>query len=613
MGDLTPLSFAADWLPKLVGELARVREKRAKEVAAIGNLFGDPFLLASHYIEPHCQQINPANYDDQDIASVVRSPVFETVRAFFERCSKDIHRDGRRQMFVLADAGMGKTSLLVMLKLMHLHEFWPGGYLCELIKLGPDAVPAIQKLENHARTVLLLDSLDEDSLAWGRANDRILEILQATTQFLAVVITCRTQFFPIDPDSPEKLGVVAIGAYKCPSVYLSSFSNEQVRAYLRKRFPRAIWRQLLGLEDPRQAKAYRVVEQMDTLAMRPMLLAYIDDVMAGDVDKRVLTTYEAFSILVDQWLAREERLSGGKLKAVDLATACLHVARHLDIAGTRVLPLNKLAELAEVDRTVRAIESVHLTGRALLNRTSTGEYRFAHYSLQEFLLAKYLVTRGEVSVDMVGSSDWRPQDGLRHVSVQGSSLLGRFLIEGARQKTPPERTFIVLRTSFRNAAFAGLDLSGMAFVDCEFKDADLRGAQFVRSRLWGCDLSGAHLDHAVLIEASTVGTSFQKAGLPGANLRKLRTTELSAWQGTLATSFERADLNGAHFAGADLANAILQSARLADGIASQTTKWPAGFDYKGAGVSVEAVDSSAPAYQPVGEPRLSVRWDPKRM
>lgn len=71
-------------------------------------------------------------------------------------------RGGHTQLFILSDAGMGKTSLLLMLKLAHLFSFWPKRYNCLLLKLGPDTLERLRAHPNKGDTVLLLDALDED-------------------------------------------------------------------------------------------------------------------------------------------------------------------------------------------------------------------------------------------------------------------------------------------------------------------------------------------------------------------------------------------------------------------------------------------------------------------
>jgi hypothetical protein len=150
---------------KLFKLLTRLRDARRDEFARIGDVFGDPLQLARFYVEPECQHHNPADrHKDQEPVSQVRAPAFKVVNDFLRGDFTPLG-DGRTQMFILSDAGMGKTSLLMMIRLMHLMAFWPSGYDCLLLKLGEDTLQTLADHKDKAHTVLLLDALDEDPLA----------------------------------------------------------------------------------------------------------------------------------------------------------------------------------------------------------------------------------------------------------------------------------------------------------------------------------------------------------------------------------------------------------------------------------------------------------------
>ena len=230
--------ISASWLKPLWKKLKGIRGEREEEIQRITNDFVDPHELARFYVEPSCQHHNPADHqEDREPRSAVKSPVFKTVSDFLEG-DYAVTDGGRNQMFVLSDAGMGKTSLLVMLKLTQLTHFWPQPYHCELFKLGADTLTRVKKLTAPGSTVLLLDALDEDVTAWGKLDQRVLEILTHTSQFRRVIISCRTQFFPeTAADSFANPGRVKLGGFTCPMIFLSLFDNGQVEEYLGKRYP----------------------------------------------------------------------------------------------------------------------------------------------------------------------------------------------------------------------------------------------------------------------------------------------------------------------------------------------------------------------------------------
>jgi hypothetical protein len=236
--DMEPLTFVnIQWVKPLLQKLQDIRGERNQAVTALADVFGDPQVMLNYYVVPNCQHHNPADHDeDERSRSFVKSPVDVTLQAFLG--AETLLRDGRNQLFILADAGMGKTTLLLMLKMWHLFSFWPKGYDCLLLKLGNTSLEKIEQHERKANTVLLLDALDEDPLAHGRIDERLKELLEASRNYRQVLITCRTQFFPaIGLDPLGDAGRITLGGSRCPMLFLSLFDDAQVEDYLRKRFP----------------------------------------------------------------------------------------------------------------------------------------------------------------------------------------------------------------------------------------------------------------------------------------------------------------------------------------------------------------------------------------
>ena len=194
--DAAAFTLAKDWLPNLLSILRQQRTARREEIDRLADDFGDPIQLAEFYVEPHCQQFNPADDDEDEARYIVREPIFNRLQYFFGGHSLT----GGHQMFILADSGMGKSSVLMMLKLAHLKSFWPKDYDCTLLKIGNDTIAQIEAIAGKRRTILLLDALDEDPQAWGRIRHRLEEILVASRNFWRVIISCRTQFFSAGED-----------------------------------------------------------------------------------------------------------------------------------------------------------------------------------------------------------------------------------------------------------------------------------------------------------------------------------------------------------------------------------------------------------------------------
>lgn len=400
MAELSDISYdvAVGWIGQLAKAYVGLKKKKQDELNMIGNIFGPPKEIANYYIQPECQQINPANDDEDQASSRVRSPVLKTIAHFLS--GEIASKLGDRHMFVLSDAGMGKSSLLIMLKMTHMSSFWPNSFDCVLFKLGADTIEDIRAIEGKQNTVLLLDSLDEDPAAWSDTRARLVSLLDETSHFRRVIITCRTQFFPTtQQDVFERPGYVEVGGYSCPSIYLSLFSRDQIREYLTKRFPRSFWQALIQKDDPKYAKAENAVEKMQSLRCRPMLLAHIDGILDGE--RNCETEFEMYDVLVSQWLKREEikaRKRGDSLTAAELEQAATVVAIELQRSGLRILPVGELTRLCAKSPVLNKLGLVEISGRSLLNKTSDGEYRFSHYTIQEFLVAKALLDK-QISLD----------------------------------------------------------------------------------------------------------------------------------------------------------------------------------------------------------------------
>ncbi len=498
-GEIIAIKTGVDWALKLFGMLNRSRSRREKALDAINDiLYEDPLDFVRYYVEPECQDRNPADQLDED-DMLNKAPIMEVVEKFFKK-EKNKNQPGDNQMFVLSDAGMGKTSLLSMLKLMHLNRFMPSIRQCELKKLDDKTVEEIGKIEDKRHTILLLDSLDEDAAAFGRVKDRLYEILKASQPFFKVIVTCRTQFFPnVEEERLEKFGKITIQGFRCPVKYLSFFSDEKVEQYLAKRFPRRFWQSA----NPKAERAARLIRKMGYLRFRPMLLAYIDDLMGpreGEDGRNALEVenldeYEIYDLLVENWLLREER-KDPTLSRKALLPACIVLATYMQVEHTRKVPEEKLDRLIEKIADARPVKDIHIKGRSLLNRNSYGDYRFSHKTIQEFLVARQLLEDKPV---------WDP-----HRPIPVTDFMMDLIALGKRVANFAERLDFS-GVDFTNKNLRGLKLPGSDFSGRDFSGADLSGGDFS-----GCDFSGCDFSGCDFSECKLAGTRFAECRLKGA-------------------------------------------------------------------------------------------------
>ncbi|MDM8555635.1 pentapeptide repeat-containing protein [Desulfococcaceae bacterium HSG7] len=508
------------WINNLWDILLKKTATHKTELEEINTItLGDPLEIARYYVEPDCQDVNPSNY--AQIESITsKDPMMEKINGFFQMSS---FRRGANQMFVLSDAGMGKTALLTMLKLMELTSLWPKQKRCILKKLGKGTLGEIAGIKKRADAILLLDSLDEDPAAYGRVRERLIDILRATKDFFKVIITCRTQFFPKTEDDPLKRpGFFKIDEFTCNAKYLSFFSDEKVEQYLSKRFPNKFF---FWKDKKKMIEAQAVISKMGSLRCRPMLLSYIEDLMASSVISQESSEYHIYDALVQSWLLREKDKTPA-LSEKALLKACIILATVMQIRQKRSISENDLDKLAKRIGEVMPIKEVDIKGRSLINRNSEEHYRFSHYSIQEFCVAKLLLEKSFIKPKgRIPITDFI----FRLIALSGKTpnMIEKLNFKALNFKTP-------------GLKLKGLKLPGADLQGADFSHADLSGADFSHADLSGAnfnhaDLSGADFSHTDLSEADFSTTILKRVNFKNVNLTNV--------------NFKDADCSSANFVG----------------------------------------------------------------
>ncbi len=441
------LSFVkAEWVKPLWKQLDRISGERAEELDRLRKEFFDPNLLKEIYVVPHLQDRNPADARQDDlILGAARQSAFERINEIFQS-KPPLEKDGRHQIFILSDAGMGKTSLLLMIKLMNLTSFWPQEYSCQLFKLGDDTMQRVRELPNKGETFLLLDALDEDPQAWKRIKARLQELLVVSEDFRRVIISSRTQFFPeMETDSLGRPEIKVLFGWHCPVLYLSPFSDGQVQEFIEKKLPLTLKHRLcfqVGKIRQQRQKAAQLLEQMQDLRMRPMLLQHIDKLLKVETPQQGWNAYAVYQALINEWLDRETRNFHRKRKEwlawareqnytierlperKELFAACMKIAEWMQRRGERIISEEELQHLVLADQNIAWLEKFELGGRSLLNRNSERAFRFSHYTIQEFLVA-YGIINNALAI----SEPVRPTDQLLRFLELSNGMIAWHLLD----------------------------------------------------------------------------------------------------------------------------------------------------------------------------------------
>ncbi|SEL42059.1 hypothetical protein SAMN04488505_102231 [Chitinophaga rupis] len=376
-------------LPGLHKLIIFLLERRKKGILR-RNLY--PFFDAAeivnatkYYVETRFQNIDPANEQETRLANVFSAK--QKIIPFLIKKSFNSD-DSQKYFMVLADSGMGKTTMLINLYYTYLRQIGRR-FEIKLLPLGSKDLDSTLLSINQTdkqKKILLLDGFDEDPKAVEDYRKRMNELLDLTSEFRKVIITSRTQFFESAIEEPYETGQMKFGGDKGMhffyKMYVSPFDDKNVSDYLNKKY---------GFFNKRKKRVAKgIVEQCPNLMVRPMLLAYIDNLVTENQTYKY--SYELYDTLITKWLDRESSrvpvCSKGKFKAdLRLFSRAVAIDIYYNQKERNGLFINseELSELArkfDIDLTI-----IDLKSKSLLNRNASGQYKFSHKSILEYFLS----------------------------------------------------------------------------------------------------------------------------------------------------------------------------------------------------------------------------------
>ncbi|GAK60917.1 leucine Rich Repeat domain protein [Candidatus Vecturithrix granuli] len=344
-----------------------------------------------YYVETKCQNVAPSQ--DEEPGRTYAFAAREKVIPFFLKKAFKPHQDDCQFYIVLADSGMGKTTFLLNLYRRYHEQFFGAPYQIKLFPLGfPDIDKEIEKIEDKANTILLLDAFDEDHQAVQDYKKRLQELILKVVHFREVVLTCRTQFFPSEDEEPHETGVMRFGGEGGERLfrkfYLSPFDAQDIRVYLRKRFSL--------LQRAKRRKAQQIVESCPNLMVRPMLLSYIEDLLKHD--RPYNAAFEVYAELINRWVEREARKVAPD-RPDDYMKQLYQFSREIAVDLYRRWRSERQSSLLISGREIQPFAEKHgiklsemeMKSRSLLNRSAREEYKFSHKSVLEYFLAEEAV------------------------------------------------------------------------------------------------------------------------------------------------------------------------------------------------------------------------------
>ncbi|MFM9948232.1 MAG: SUMF1/EgtB/PvdO family nonheme iron enzyme [Saprospiraceae bacterium] len=395
------LYFITNWIKKLQAHL-----KNKKTATDLSPYFEYQKVKQARdlFIESKGQN-NPPTHEEEmsDSKSFI---VKKELIPWFIKDAFDEKKESNKYYLILADSGMGKTTLMINLYVRY-HSKYGRKHNIRLIPFGDNRIvkhlEELAKKQDEAKnTILLLDAFDEykgllppsepDGLTDDeRFRKKLDEIVELTRDFREVVITSRTQYFPGQEDKPYELKIPRFddkGFHTLAKLYLSPFDEKEIQQYLNKKFGR-----LKFWNNNKKRIAKSIVEASPKLMVRPMLLAYIDYLV--DSKRTFKTTYEIYDTLIEKWIEREadkrkhESTSREKFRNDLLQFShkiALVIYRNHQQNNTLSIDKETARQLCQQENL--DLQDYEITGQSLLTRDANHNWKFAHKSILEFFLAK---------------------------------------------------------------------------------------------------------------------------------------------------------------------------------------------------------------------------------
>ena len=222
--------------------------------------------------------------------------------------------------------------------------------------------------------------MDEDASFQINPIKRIKEIYKLTANFYKVIITSRSQLVTISEISQIKTNTYMWGPQKGEYgyliLYLAPFSQKDIKYYIIRKYP--------SMQYVKRKKALKICAAHWNLFSRPMILSFINEIVMNNMYN--LTISNVYDTVIRSWISHERNIKKKELIMFYYRIAEIILQKQLNGLSATITE----AELSEL-RIEFGIDDSVVRSRALLNRDSSGKYKFAHKTILEYLIAEQTI------------------------------------------------------------------------------------------------------------------------------------------------------------------------------------------------------------------------------
>lgn len=451
-----------------------------------------------------------------------------------------------KYFIVLAESGMGKSTFLQMLFIKYQKKILKRYKMYFYPLTNNIDTNDWKNIKHKNNCILLLDALDEDSLALKNCEDRIKQITEASLEFYKVIITCRTQFFSNEQNEPQNTSLINYDTkskkLKFHKIYISKFDNNDINTFLKKHY---------RFKKNKINQAKNIINKCADLMARPMILAYIDDLLKNPEIHSCIS--DIYNKLIDEWLNREPV----NYEILKHFTNC--VMRYMFDHNVFFVSEDTIAVLCKKDE-IDIINPILARTRSLLTRNNIGEYSFAHKSIFEYLISyeaiyndtnirkKLLISEKYIDLKFYQEMSFRQvkqnNNNLTFLDLRNTDLRYNIL-----------NNVTLIGANLSNANLFGINLSGSDLSNTIFSNTDLSHANLTHADLSNTDLSNSLLNNAILTYVNLSNANLSGKDLTGINLSNAILN---------GTNLTYTNLTGANLSNTDLGNSLLNNIILTD-------------------------------------------------
>ncbi len=341
-----------------------------------------------YYVPTRYQQIPPSKHESGEINKQFKGVTPVPLIPYLLKEGFDHQINSDRFSLILADSGMGKTTFMINLYMSYISQWawWKRPYHIKLMAAREfDEKFKKIKEEEHEKTIVLIDALDEDQKAVENFEERVDYMVEKTKDCVEVIFTCRTQFYSKFDSEIYNLKLYRKTgggkAYTMPILYLSPFSEKDVALFLRKKFG--------YFPTEKKNKAQEIARNNRLLMARPLLLSYVEDLVEST--KSFEFSFEVYEVMISKWIGREEF----RKDQPDQENFRKELRSSSEMLAWKMFQEKKMQfSNVEIETfaadTNKVLQAFEFKGRSLLTRNTDGKqelWKFAHKSIMEYFIA----------------------------------------------------------------------------------------------------------------------------------------------------------------------------------------------------------------------------------